>query len=279
MLYMNLHESSNNSRQQANIELIDVGGYKLAIICEGSGCPTIVLDAGMGDTSEIWREVQHSIAQFTQVCSYDRAGCGQSDPGPLPRTSQNVVTDLHALLMRANISGPYILVGHSFGGYTVRLYANNYPNDVAGVVLVDSALPDLDMVEMMPPEMIGEPDGLREGRKALREEKMHNAEGIDNVLSDEQMRSVISLGSVPLVVMTRASDAWIQMIMTMFPGFPYDIALTLEQGWQEHQRNLLHLSSESRQVFALHSGHYIHVDEPELVVNTIRTMVEMIRQR
>src|SRR2546430_2574221 len=119
-------------------KLVDIGGYRLHIHCTGTGSPTVILDAGLGGTSLDWSKVQPAVARFTRVCSYDRAGYGWSDTGPGPRTSQQIVKELHLLLMHAQISGPYLLVGHSVGGLNMRLYAYRYPHEVAGMVLLDS---------------------------------------------------------------------------------------------------------------------------------------------
>jgi pimeloyl-ACP methyl ester carboxylesterase len=261
--------------------LVDLGGYRLAISCVGTGSPTVILDAGMGDTSEVWHQVQEAVSKFTHVCSYDRAGRGQSDPGPRPRTSQTIVTELHTLLTRARIPGSYVLVGHSFGGFNARLYASQYSDEVVGLVLVDSAHPDLDLVALLPPESPDESQGVRQARQVLKQETQEtgNPEGIDPAASAAQVRSIASLGALPLVVLTHTSDSWIEMLVTGFPGFPRELATRLEQTWQEQQRQLLPLSSHSRQMVAQHSGHYIHLEEPELVVNAIRSVVELARRR
>jgi pimeloyl-ACP methyl ester carboxylesterase len=260
--------------------LIDVGGSRLAIACVGSGSPTVVLDAGMGDTSEVWHQVQGAVSQFTRVCSYDRAGRGQSDPGKRPRTSQTIISELHTLLTCARIPGPYVLVGHSFGGFNARLYASQYPEEVVGLVLVDSANPHLDLVALLPAEAPEENQGVRQARLVLTQETQgtDNPEGIDPVESAAQVRSVASLGALPLVVLTHTSDRWIDMLVKAFPGFPRELATRLEQAWQEQQRQLLPLSSRSQQMIAAHSGHDIHLEEPELVVNAIRSVVELARR-
>src|SRR5690242_14406475 len=110
-------------------KLVDVGGYKLHINCTGTGSPTVILDAGLGGTSLDWSKVQPAVTRFTRVCSYDRAGYGWSESGRGLRTSQQIVTELHLLLSRAKIEGPYVLVGHSAGGMNMRLYAYRYPAD------------------------------------------------------------------------------------------------------------------------------------------------------
>lgn len=118
-------------------KLIDVGGHRLHLTRAGAGGPTVVLDAGLAGFSLDWGLVAPEVARFTTVCAYDRAGYGWSDPGPLPRTSSRIAAELHALLHHAEIEPPYVLVGHSFGGFNVRLFADYFPDEVAGMVLVD----------------------------------------------------------------------------------------------------------------------------------------------
>jgi pimeloyl-ACP methyl ester carboxylesterase len=118
-------------------KLVDIGGYRLNLYSIGAGHPSVVLIAGAGDFSFDWSLVQDRISTFTRVCSYDRAGLARSDPGPTPRTMRQDAYELHLLLQKAGIPGPYILVGHSIGGLIARVFAEHYPNDVAGMVLVD----------------------------------------------------------------------------------------------------------------------------------------------
>src|SRR3712207_632680 len=120
-------------------QLVDVGGYKLHISCVGVGSPTVVLDAGAGDLGLAWAQVQPTVARSTRVCTYDRAGLDWSEQSPQPRTAEVMVDELHTLLTKAGIAGPYVLGGHSLGGLVIRQYAHTYPAGVAGIVLVDSA--------------------------------------------------------------------------------------------------------------------------------------------
>jgi pimeloyl-ACP methyl ester carboxylesterase len=138
--------------------LVDVGGYRLHAHCTGEGSPTVILEAGWSDCWLNWYRVQPEVAKFTRVCSYDRAGMGWSDAGPYPRTSGQIVREMHALLSNAGIPGPYVLVGHSFGGFNVRLFAQEHPQDVAGLVLLDSIHED---------QWARMPESMRACRRAL----------------------------------------------------------------------------------------------------------------
>jgi len=126
-------------------QLVDVGGYQLHIQCAGTGSPTVILDAAADMMSADWGWIQPAVAQRTRVCTYDRAGMGWSDPGPLPRDAQHISAELHTLLMKAGLNGPYVLVGHSAGGLYMRMYAADYPDEVVGMVLVDPGHPDMDI--------------------------------------------------------------------------------------------------------------------------------------
>src|SRR5215208_3357713 len=120
-------------------EMVDVGGYSLHINCVGQGSPTVVLDAGSGGFSAQWVRVQQEVSGITRVCAYDRAGMGWSEMGPEPRDAKQITSELHTLLGKAGIEDPYVLVGHSFGGMYMQTYAARYPDEVAGVALVDSS--------------------------------------------------------------------------------------------------------------------------------------------
>jgi alpha/beta hydrolase fold len=110
-------------------QIVDVGGYKLHIHCIGAGSPTVILLDGLPSMSIGWTYVQPAVAQTTRVCAYDRAGGGWSDPGPAPHDSLHIADELHTLLVNADVPGPYVLVGHSFGGLYARMYADRYPHD------------------------------------------------------------------------------------------------------------------------------------------------------
>src|SRR5882757_10808283 len=125
-------------------QLVSVNGFRLNLYCTGSGSPTVVFDSGFLDWAPAWSTVQPQIAKWTRACSFDRAGAGFSEPGPMPRTSVRIAKELHAALDRAGITGPFILVGHAFGGDNVRTFADLHMGEVAGLVLVDADATDLE---------------------------------------------------------------------------------------------------------------------------------------
>jgi pimeloyl-ACP methyl ester carboxylesterase len=249
---------------------VDVGGgRRLRLSCAGrnvGGSPTVVLESGFGSPSTVWNRVQPEVAKFTRVCSYDRAGLGASAPVAAPRTIVAVTEDLHALLANAKIPGPYVLVGHSLGGMLARLYASFYPSEVAGMVLVDSPHEDeADRgVALMPPDMLKEmlkkagPDDL----------KVQGPEAIDTCSIRSVMNALHWQADIPLVVLTQ--------------GLPYrpedypapSMARKAYQLHLELQQELVKRSPRGRQVIAEKSGHFIHQDQPELVVEAVRRVVE-----
>jgi len=119
-------------------KILEVAGHRMHLNCAGSGLPTVVVEAGVGDISTDWVFVQNAVSKFTRICTYDRAGYAWSEPGPLPATYRQMNLELHELLATAKERKPFILVGHSFGGPLVRSYTKIYPNEVAGLLLVDT---------------------------------------------------------------------------------------------------------------------------------------------
>ena len=141
-IYEPLAEAADAKAYPPPGELVDVGGYRLHIHCTGTGSPTVVIEAGLGDWSTSWGGVvQPEVAKTTRVCTYDRAGLGWSDAAPGPSDAAQFAKELHTLLQNANVPGPYVMVGHSLGGLIVRVFAHDYASEVAGVVLVDSMNP------------------------------------------------------------------------------------------------------------------------------------------
>jgi len=155
-------------------KLVSVNGFRLNLYCVGSGSPTVVFDSGWEDWAPAWSKVQPEVAKWTRACSYDRAGTGFSDPGRMPRTSVRIAEELHTALHDAGIGGPYILVGHAFGGDNVRTFADLYMEEVAGLVLNEADPTDVEPRSMREEEHRGHagiPSDLRDCRNAIAEHK------------------------------------------------------------------------------------------------------------
>jgi len=241
---------------------VDIGGRALFISCAGSGSPTVVLEAGSGNSAETWVGVQPEVARFTRVCSYDRAGLGQSDPAPSGvRTVQDSVDDLHALLAAADISGPIVLAGHSLGGLIVRLYASQCPGDVAGVVLVDGMPPNLPTsgLALLPAQ------DRRETFTIMRGLHPQDPEHLDIIAS-----GVWVMAHPPALVPTVVLAAGFHGV----PGAPPDTVF--EDLWQELQWDQARVL-DARFVPVREGDHFLQQDHPEQVIEAIHQVVEAVR--
>jgi pimeloyl-ACP methyl ester carboxylesterase len=281
-------------------KLIDVGGYRVHLYCTGTGSPTVVI-VGAGYSFD-WGLVQPEVAGFTQVCSYDHSGIAWSDSGPKDSCPLRV-SEVHTALKNAGIAGPYILVGHSLGGLVARLYAGQYPNEVAGVVFVDHAFamlsrrppPDSPAVSAPPPPPPSPPGGARIvmgmeddpnfSKLPVRDRELHvwgTAQARDqaalrnntDVLMDcvAQADAIIKdqshpLGDKPLVDVSAGAA----------PPMPPQVAEMWRDKRAELQAKLLSLSSNSKQLVAENSGHFIIIDRPDVVIDAIRQVVWSIR--
>ena len=277
-------------------KMVDVGGFRMHLYCVGQGSPTVILDSGLSDTWLVWYKVQPQVTQFTRVCSYDRAGLGWSDPSPRPRTSQVIAEELHALLKKANVAPPFVMVGHSMGGLDVRMYASLYPSDVVGMVLVDAVHPEQNhrladagnpwlefmrwQKRLMPfgiPRLLGWcGQGMEEVRPAFRsidctvKQKVGWLAETDSV--NESMRQVSatgSLGNMPLVVLSHDPEGK----HTGIGQHDSEQHKSLEASWSQMQEELVRLSSHGSRIIAQGSGHQIHIERPDLVIGAIRDVV------
>jgi pimeloyl-ACP methyl ester carboxylesterase len=283
-------------------EMVSVSGHDMHIYCTGKsrGAPTVVMDSGLGGGLLDWQTVQPKVATFARVCSYDRSGIGWSESGQKPRTSQRIVKELHALLENAGVGGPYVLVGHSFGGANVQLYASEYPEEVAGMVLVDSALDvrvlDEDLrdatanatpspltVKILAPlgiprliasEADSLPRQLAQERSAIYTGTRHlYAFSDESATINESIATATdaapSLGDKPLIVLIAGAR--------QYPGFTKEQAKRADKQINEFEASRQDLSENSKLVVAKNSAHYIQWDRPELVVDAIRQVVDAAR--
>jgi len=310
-------------------QLLDAGdGAKLNVICIGSGSPTVVFDSGWSDWAPAWAVVQPRIAEFTRACSYDRAGAGFSQPGPMPRTTERIATELHTALRNGSIGGPYVLVGSAFGGDHVRAFADLFPKDVAGLVMVDGDASDVDT----PENRKSDDDGgisyvpkFRQCRDAIaagnityglppppgRPTRMC-AQGFfrglpDTEWSPELNAKLLDIAQHNLAMwdadisemeQAPADEIWLQQHRRTLGSTPVRILTSgnhgvghldrppepdIEQLKYEYDRAVaqshwLTLSTDAKQIFVKGSSEYIQFDQPDIVVDTVREVVEKARR-
>jgi pimeloyl-ACP methyl ester carboxylesterase len=277
---------------------IDAGGFRLHLVCTGQGGPPVILEAGSGDAWLTWFRVQPEVARVTRVCSYDRAGLGDSDPGPRPRSRRRQVEELHTLLARAGVRPPYVLVGHSYGGINVQLFAALHPREVAGLVLVDSSYEDhwaraprefwgnhqevlaeeRDLAEraargerMAPIESIaGLPTRARRQLAVLaRRPAWYLASYDESLIADDTPRELAGVPrkiEVPLVVLSAG-------LRTRPPDRPKELHERWVRVAAELQNEIAARSPRSRHVVVAGAGHSIQWDRPDVVVAEIERLV------
>lgn len=317
VIYQSVASARDMKKYPPPGELYDVGEYRLHLYCTGEGDLTVILEAGAGSPGLIWTFVQKEIEKSTRVCSYDRAGFGWSDPAPGPLSPQQVASDLHALLGTANVPGPYVLVGHSAGGVYVRAFASQYSTEVVGMVLVDSSHEDQNVrfppeyqelnktqSSMLTFCRIASPvGGMRlshifdvmtagypmdpETGAAILSTLYRtrycwvSAEEIEALSTPLSQPDPGSLGNLPLIVLT--ADTSEEEMLAQIP--PYlqsvvgpDIVTKVFQVNREMQKELVGLSSRGSQVLVQNTGHNIHLDQPEVVIDAIREVLEQVRR-
>jgi pimeloyl-ACP methyl ester carboxylesterase len=284
--------------------LVSIGDRRLHLRCVGTGAPVVVLEAGLGDGLLTWDAVQDSIAAFTRVCAYDRAGFGWSDPGPAPRTSAQEVGELHALLRAAALPAPYVLVGHSMGGLNVRMYTFRFPGEVAGLVLVDPSqetqfarmpmpatirvvyalmsltapvgLPRLVAHFVGPTVPADSAEAAARGQALGLRTSALRATGAELASFGESMVQVGAarrpLGALPLVVISASR-------MESGLGVTRAEAAERRRIFSALQEEIARSSSAGRRVTAEGSGHYVQLERPAIVIGSVRQVVETARAR
>jgi pimeloyl-ACP methyl ester carboxylesterase len=282
--------------------LVDIGGGRqLWLECAGQGSPTILLEAGFRTRADLWSDdliqpeaprtmVLPGVAAFTRVCAYDRPGTttvtegtllpSRSDPVAMPRTADESVHDLHALLAAAAVPGPYVLVGHSYGGMLMRLYASTYPDEVVGMVLVDAFSEGLEE-QMTPEQWTAYTEIFQPVPEVLA--GYADLEFTDLELSVAQVREATAAVPLPprpqspgvpfpLVVLSRGQP------MAMPADLPGGLTGEgLERAWTAEQDRLAALLPDARHVIASESEHYIQLQQPELVIAAVQQVVAAVR--
>jgi pimeloyl-ACP methyl ester carboxylesterase len=303
-IYQSTSERRDMRRWPAPGVLVSIGDRRLHLRCVGTGAPVVVLEAGLGDGLLTWDAVQDSIAAFTRVCAYDRAGFGWSDPGPAPRTSAQEVGELHALLRAAALPAPYVLVGHSMGGLNVRMYTFRFPGEVAGLVLVDPSqetqfarmpmpatirvlyalmsltapvgLPRLVAHFVGPTVPADSAEAAARGQALGLRTSALRATGAELASFGESMVQVGAarrpLGALPLVVISASR-------MESGLGVTRAEAAERRRIFSALQEEIARSSSAGRRVTAEGSGHYVQLERPAIVIGSVRQVVETARAR
>ena len=267
----------NRPAQPPPGRLVNIGGRSLHIRCVGpaTGGPTVILEAGAGDHSNRWTAVQDLLAPRVRSCAYDRAGLGWSEPGPTPRTLQQEVFELHALLEKAKVPGPFVLVGHSLGGLVARLYADRYSAAVMGVVLIDALHEDSVQFNLGLNQWVRIRE-LSKGRvvpEARLTRATTQATSEDDYLAEELQQIYLSRRSNPTPLRDRPLIVLHAGKRPPPPGTSEEFWRNLKQEKDDQGMDLARLSRNSKFVRDPLSGHNIHVDNPMLVATAIEEVV------
>ena len=301
LVLIGLIYESRISRQDAQRypppgRMVDIGGYRLHIHCTGHGGPAVILDAGLGDSGQVWARIQQTLEDRIRVCRYDRAGLGWSDPGPSPRTYKQAAIELHELLNQVGETPPYILVGHSAGVNTVRLFAEAYPEETAGLVLIEPPI----LPQGVPPALVAV---LRAGRMGMN---ILARTGLIRLMGKYTRMSLLFGGAQPpielsegagflyrpqaiqaglheiaaihesirLVNETLRPNAWRGIplvILAAYRGNALPATLSQElQSLAEHSTN--------GRVVPVKGSHFLHFEQPELVAQTILEVADSSKQ-
>ncbi|MCG7406861.1 alpha/beta hydrolase [Paenibacillus sp. ACRRX] len=250
---------------------INLGAYSLYVNLMGEtheDVPSVVFDSGNGDDSTIWSQVAPQISTFTQTFTYDRVGLGQSDQAAgLDRSAKGSAERLHSLLHKAQVKGPYLLVSHSIAGLYAREFQALYPDEVAGIVFVDSSY------ENMEASLFPAPDFTDTDRRNIMEADLSNGTGVpiegsyhDLLTSYQQVeaaRAQDSLRNVPISVLTGGNH-----------GYPPNFG-NMEQRWANLQLNLASLSNFTTHHIDPDHGHYLHTQNPQLVIQHISDLIQL----
>jgi pimeloyl-ACP methyl ester carboxylesterase len=283
---------------------VDIGGRSLNLIRIGDTGPAVVFEAGGGGVGYGWLPVQREVARFARTYSYDRAGHGRSDPAPYPRDAVASAKDLHALVRAAGIQPPLLLVGSSYGGFIVRVYAGLYPEDVAGIVLVDSSHID-ERSPIPPPEQWNLPDSVYEAvsvvshflwrvgatRFFLGDYDTAPLKGLspaENKILNVMLgpRTMAAFAKVPFFKSAKQARAARPMkdrpLIVLTAGLPWKkadnpldarVAIGNQKDWIEAQAQLVRFSNRGKQVVLENSRHCIACDAPDAIVSAVSELV------
>ncbi|TKK82397.1 alpha/beta hydrolase [Kribbella jiaozuonensis] len=286
--YETVREAADAKAYPPPGRLIDVGGHSLHLNCTGSGSPTVVLEAGGGEMSSNLGWITPAVSGTTRVCVYDRAGRGWSESSNSPQDGKQIATDLHTLLHRGNVPGPYVLAGHSFGGLYVRTFAASYPDEVAGMVLVDSTAAKSSAGSPADPasyDPIGRVSALVSASARVGLVRLYNQVSFESLppRSRDEVRATGATASN----LRSTIDEYVQANSSMeqaaafkdFAGKPL-VVLTAGSGndaaWQAKQKDLAGLSTNSSQRIVRGASHEALVGDEEYAAATTQAILDVV---
>jgi pimeloyl-ACP methyl ester carboxylesterase len=290
---------ADRARYPAPGKMYTVDGHTMHLYCSGTGSPTLILDAGLGDDWTAWQKVQPTLSKITQVCSFDRSGLGWSDELSPDHDANTLADQLHALLKVAGITKPIILMGHSIAGLYDRAYAARYPGDVAGLIFVDASSPDqfkrlpelnsspllftalkwstafgltraAGLCSQVTPGLEFERGFIYANRCKISVISTNGAEFKDIDRSNDETRHTGPFGDLPILVLSEDTRA-------NTDSLPPDVEKKFEREWESMQEDLKHLSARGRRIIAKGSSHYVQVDRADLVNREVPVFIQQVR--
>ena len=247
-------------------ELVPVHGAGLHVHCDGAGPTTVVLIAGYSADSSNWTLVEPTVAQTTRVCSYDRFGLGASDAPPAPQTFATQATDLHTLLQQAGEPGPYVLVGHSFGGAEAVTFASMFPTEVRGLLLLDASPPAWNTSICAVPDDGSDTAGVFAALCAEQSSPANNAEHLDGPAAFAEVATISSLSGFPMIVATADHHS--------YPGLAASEEARLNDVWNDGQAHWVSLAPSAQLITVDRTGHNIQIDRPDVVLDKIQELLQ-----
>jgi pimeloyl-ACP methyl ester carboxylesterase len=238
------------------LQKVDIGGRGLQFLIGGQGSPAVIFEGGFGTGIASWSTVQKDIAALTQTVSYDRAGLGQSDPGPKPRSAKQIATELHTALQKAGVKPPYVMVGHSIGGIYIRVFADLYPNEVVGMVLIDPSQESFNdwLIKNQPDRLKAAEANIAKAGEGVKAEFA----AVDTSYS--QARAAKAPAGIPVVLLTATEDE--------------DMSAEGKKLWIEKHKEWLATIPGSKHIVVEKGVHFLQAQQPALVIDAIKQVLK-----
>lgn len=299
VIYESILAGGDAARFPAPGQMVAVGDVEMHIHCVGEGSPTVIFEAGFGAWSDGWTKVQPVVGTFTRACSYDRAGLGWSETSTETRTPEHIATELYRLLVNAGVQPPYVLVGHSLGGKSIRLFADMYPEEVSGLVFVDAQHESAEPIDRTPEQNAQDGAAYEASfnlHRTLRQIGVARLLGLQlgrsinpalNSVDDETAYRLVMFGVRETTIQTMIAESAgsmdndHQLRAAQLPDalpvivLTADSSLAIDANWEKVQGNLAALSNNSLWNIVENSGHNIQDDQPEAVISAVQSVIEV----